>query len=106
MSYRKFLLGIALLVLLAPPTAHGQLKVTGALQAAKEGAAKVGEKRASDAAGQKKVDGECKVSRDPVLCNTALQWYLPEDAIKLARHHKKLLMVLHLSGNFEKQAFT
>jgi len=60
----------------------------------------------AQAAGKGNGPATCALSGKPQAFDTALQWYLPEDAVKLAKHENKLLMVLHISGNFEKQAFT
>ena len=38
---------------------------------------------------------------------TAIDWVTsPQEAARLARQESKLLMVMHLSGNFAKEAFT
>ena len=58
------------------------------------------------ATGKANAPATCALSASPRAFDTALQWYLPDDAVKLAKHENKLLMVLHISGNFEKQAFT
>ena len=51
-------------------------------------------------------NSKCEISRAARTCSTAIEFYLPQDAIKLAKHESKLLMILHLSGNFEKANFT
>ena len=47
---------------------------------------------------------------DPSSCgsfDTAIDWVTPMDkAVQKARRRKKLLLVMHLSGNFAKETFT
>lgn len=89
---------LAVVVFCSPLSA--QLLVTDSFKALKK------TKLSGEQAATKQAQAKCELSRGPVSCKTAIDWYLPEDAVKLARHEEKLLIVLHLSGNFEKEDFT